>query len=248
MELGDVEIVDGTPIIYIKELSAIACSDLHLGYEGVMAENGIFLPKANLRKIKEEIGKVVNEKKPERVIIDGDIKNEFSKVHVEEFNELYELINFLRSSGIKEIILIKGNHDNFVDRLKNSLGIKIYKQEALFGKYFFFHGEELPGEKSKEAEWLIMGHIHPAITLYTSVGKKEKIKCFLYGSFSGKKILVLPAMNYFVEGVSVNLEDVSELSPIFSNFDISNMHALCISEGETLDFGTVGDLRKISKV
>jgi len=52
MDLGDIEIIDGTPIVYIKDLSAIVCSDLHLGYEGVMAENGIFLPKINLKKDK----------------------------------------------------------------------------------------------------------------------------------------------------------------------------------------------------
>jgi len=244
MDLGDIEIIDGTPIVYIKDLSAIVCSDLHLGYEGVMAENGIFLPKINLKKIKDIIANAVNQRKPARIIVDGDIKNEFSKVHVEEFNELYEFVNFLRGLGIKEIILIKGNHDNFVDRLKDSLDIKIYKQEALMGDYLFFHGEQLP--RTKGGKWLIMGHLHPAITLYTEVGAKEKLKCYLIGDYGQRKILILPAMNYFAEGVSVNLENVSELAPIFTKLDIDSMHVLCIAEGETLDFGRIADLKKIA--
>ncbi|MGB9732675.1 MAG: metallophosphoesterase [Candidatus Micrarchaeia archaeon] len=245
MILDGVEIIDGTPLIYIKELSALACADLHLGYEGVMAENGIFLPKANLKKIKEVLHSAILEKSPNMVIIDGDIKNEFSKVHVEEFNELYDFVNFLKESKVNEIVLIKGNHDNFVDRLKGSLGIKIYKQEAQFGKYLFFHGEQLPSHT--DAEWAIMGHVHPAISLYTSIGIKEKLRCFLYGTFEGKKFIILPAMNYFAEGVSVNLEDVSELSPVFSKINVDSMRALCIGDGETLDFGSIGELKRLSR-
>jgi len=243
--IDKLEIIEGTPLIYISELSAIACADLHLGYEGVMSKNGIFLPKVNLKKIEEVLGKAISKKRPKRIIVDGDIKNEFSEVHVEEFNELYEFVNFLRDSGIEEIILIKGNHDNFVDRLKSSLDIKIYAQEALIGNYLFFHGEELPREK--KGKWLIMGHVHPAITLYNDVGAKEKLKCFLFGTYGMRKILVLPAMNYFAEGVSVNLEGLSEISPIFREIDENSLNVLCIAEDETLNFGKIGELRKINK-
>ncbi len=245
MFIDKLEIIEGTPLIYISELSAIACADLHLGYEGVMSKNGIFLPKVNLKKIEEVLGKAISKKRPKRIIVDGDIKNEFSEVHVEEFNELYEFVNFLRDSGIEEIILIKGNHDNFVDRLKSSLDIKIYAQEALIGNYLFFHGEELPREK--KGKWLIMGHVHPAITLYNDVGAKEKLKCFLFGTYGMRKILVLPAMNYFAEGVSVNLEGLSEISPIFREIDENSLNVLCIAEDETLNFGKIGELRKINK-
>ena len=47
----NIEILEGLPVIYIKSLSAIVCSDLHLGYEGVVAERGTFLPKTNLNHI-----------------------------------------------------------------------------------------------------------------------------------------------------------------------------------------------------
>ncbi len=243
MLIDKLEIIDGTPLLYISELSAIVCADLHLGYEGVMSKNGIFLPKVNLRKIKEILGKAISEKRPKCVIVDGDIKNEFSDVHLEEFNELYEFVNFLRESKIEEIILIKGNHDNFVDRLRDSLDIKIYKQEILLGDYLFFHGEELPHEK--RGKWLIMGHIHPAITLYNKIGAKEKLKCFLVGRYGKRKIIVLPAMNYFAEGVSVNLENLSGMSPVFNKMDEDSLRAFCIAENETLDFGRIRDLKRI---
>ncbi|MGC8628693.1 MAG: metallophosphoesterase [Candidatus Micrarchaeia archaeon] len=238
----DVEILEGLPLLYIKSLDALVCADLHLGYEGVMAERGIFLPKANLAKIEQITKNAKEATNAHSIIVAGDIKNEFSEVHVEEFNEFKEFVEFLRSIGIDNVLLIKGNHDNFIDKYKNAFKIQIYRQEALFGKYLIFHGEENPHEKG---EFLIMGHVHPAIAVFDKIGEKEKLRCFLYGkTANGKSIVILPAMNYYVESVEVNIEDVSELSPVFNGLvNINKLKALCIGEGETLDFGEIEDLR-----
>ncbi|MGC8671559.1 MAG: metallophosphoesterase [Candidatus Micrarchaeia archaeon] len=244
MELDkDVEILDGLPILYIRSLNAMVCADLHLGYEGVMADRGIFLPKANLEKIKQQIKEAKQRSNASTIIVAGDIKNEFSQVHVEEFNEFKEFVEFLRSIGISRIVLIKGNHDNFIDKYKKPFGIEIYAQQASFGRYFIFHGEELP--RNASGDFYIMGHVHPAIGVFNKIGVKEKLKCFLYGKLSkNRKLVILPAMNYYVENVEVNIEDVSELSPVFDSMvDVRQMRALCIGEGETLDFGKVEDLR-----
>ena len=242
----NVEILDGLPVIRIRSLSAIVCTDLHLGYEGVMADNGTFLPKVNLKKIKDTLKIAEEITGAKRIIVDGDIKNEFSKVHVEEFNEFREFVEYLKGDlGVKEITLIKGNHDNFIDRLKEPLKITVHRQETLIDDFLFFHGEEAP--MSKGGELLIMGHVHPAISVPNGIGKFEKLKCFLYGDLKdGRKQLVLPAMNYFADGVSVNFEDISKMAPVFRKLaDADKMRAFCIGEGETLDFGVIGDLRNL---
>jgi putative SbcD/Mre11-related phosphoesterase len=245
MRLGKgIEIIDGLPLLYIEKLSAIACSDLHLGYEGVKADRGTFLPKVNLNGIKEAVAEAIDKTGAERIIIDGDIKNEFSEVHREEFNEFRDLAIFLRNElRISRITLIKGNHDNFIERLKVPLGLEIHRQEAILSGILFFHGEELPNAGT--GDLLVMGHLHPAITVYSDLGVREKLKCFLYGKTNdGRKIIVLPAMNYFAEGVGVNAERVDGMAPIFKKMlDVDSMRALCIGEGETLDFGRIGDLR-----
>ncbi|MDE1854912.1 MAG: metallophosphoesterase [Candidatus Micrarchaeota archaeon] len=243
---GDIELGDGLPLLYIKSLNSIVCSDLHLGYEGVMAGRGSFVPKMNFRKIKETMADAVKKFGAKNVIVVGDIKNEFSDVHVEEFNEFREFIKFLREElEIEKITLIKGNHDNFIDRFRPALRFEIYAQEALLGDYLFFHGEEAP--KSRGGKMLIMGHLHPAIGVYNRVGVKEKIRCFLYGKLSdGRRIIILPAMNYFAEGVDVNQGNVGEMAPVFNDMlDVNTMEALCLGEDEILDFGKVGALRKL---
>lgn len=241
-----IEIIDGLPVLYASGLNAIICTDLHLGYEGVMADKGTFLPKANLRNIKKTIKAAVEKTKADRIIVDGDIKNEFSKVHIEEFNEFHEFVTFLRNElKIKAITLIKGNHDNFIDQYKKPLGIEVFEQEALIGGFLFFHGEELP--RSKDGTMLIMGHVHPAITLLNGLGIREKLKCFLVGEMRDRrKVIVVPAMNYFAEGVGVNTEDVSKMAPVFNKMlDVDKMEAYCVGEGETLDFGSIRELRDV---
>jgi len=244
----DVEILDGLPVLYIKPLSAIACSDLHLGYEGIMADKGVFLPKANFRNIKKILSEAVKRTGAKRIIVDGDIKNEFSTVHIEEFNEFNDFVSYLRQElELKRITLIKGNHDNFIDRLRDPLKVEVFGQEALISDFLFFHGEEAP--HGRDGKMLIMGHLHPALGLYNSLGLKEKIKCFLYGKMRDKReIIVLPAMNYFAEGVGVNLENVGEMAPVFRKMlKIEEMKAYCIGEGETLDFGRIKELRKLDR-
>ncbi len=245
---NDVELLDGLPALYIKSLSAIVCSDLHLGYEGVHASKGMFIPKINFKKIKEILKKAAEKTKAKNIIVVGDIKNEFSDVHIEEFNEFREFVSYVRDDlKIKGITLIKGNHDNFIDRFRQSLKFEIFAQEAVLGGYLFFHGEELP--KSKGGRLLIMGHLHPAIAVYNKIGVKEKLRCFLYGRLSdGRNVVVLPAMNYFAQGVDVNQDEVTRMAPIFQRMlDVDKMHALCLGEDEILDFGTIGDLRKIGR-
>ncbi len=241
---GDVELLDGMPIAYIKSINAIAVADLHLGYEGIMAKRGVYLPKTNLRKIMEGLSNAIDETHAKSVVANGDIKNEFSDVDEDEFNELFDFIKFLKEKKV-EPVLIKGNHDNFVERYKEAFKLRIYRQEAVIGTYHFFHGEEMPGS-IKKGETLVMGHEHPAIAVFNSVGKREKLRCFLYGKYKGSEFLVLPAMNYFAAGTEINMEPADKLlSPIFKELDVDSLRAMALGYGSTMDFGTIGRLRNV---
>jgi len=242
----DVELIDGLPIAHIKSIDAIVCTDLHLGYEGIMAKKGVLIPKVNLKYILETLDKVLKKTRAGNIIINGDIKNEFSTVDIEEFNELYELVSFAKEKKIK-LILIKGNHDNFVERYREPFNLKVYNQEAKIGNYLFFHGEELPST-TKDVDLLIMGHEHPAIIIYDSINRKVRLNCFLYGYYKRKRLLVMPALNYFAGGTGVNIEPKENLlAPIFKEIDVDEMKAIVAGHGETIDFGSIRDLRHVAR-
>ena len=239
----DVELVDGLPIAYIKSLNALAMSDLHLGYEGMMAGRGVLIPKINLKRILEATDAALKKTKAKRIIVNGDIKNEFSRVDIEEFNELYDFIAFARERKV-ELTLIKGNHDNFVERYREPFNLSVHAHQALIGDYLFFHGEILPKEMPK-CRMAIMGHEHPSMLVYGRAGRREHLKCFLYGSYRRRPLLVLAAASYFASGNDLNAVNPRPLSPIFRKVQLSGMRAIICAYGSTLDFGPVGKLREI---
>lgn len=238
----DIELLEGLPVAYIRSLDALAVADLHLGYEVVMAKKGMLLPKVNFKKIMETIKEAAEKTKAKSIIVDGDIKNEFSEVDQEEFNELFDFVKSVREMKL-EPVLIKGNHDNFVERYREPFNLKIYAQEARIGDYLFFHGEELPCE-IKGVKMLIMGHEHPAIGIINAAGRKEKVSCFLSGTYKRIPLLVLPAMNFYAAGVDINFQSrASLLSPVFGTANVDHMRAIAVGFGSTMDFGEIGKLR-----
>lgn len=242
----DVELLDGLPIAYVRSLGALVLSDLHLGYESHMARKGVFIPKANLRKILRELGHALRIKRARQIIVVGDIKNEFSTVGDDEFNELYEIIQLCKRRNA-ELVLIKGNHDNFIERYREPFKIRVFYNEARIGDYLFFHGDKLPKLTGKRPRMLISGHEHPSIGIVRSIGRTERLRCFLSGTYRGVSLLILPAMSYFAAGTDINLHGRDELlSPIFRKLDIGSMHAIAVGYGSTLDFGSIGNLRKLN--
>lgn len=252
MEINrDIVILKDCYVAYIKSLSSLIMADLHLGYEGVAAKNGIFLPKLNLKYILEQVEKAkeeIGKDNIKRIILLGDIKNEFDEVDDSEIDELFSFINYLRNNIFDEnleIYLVKGNHDNYVDAFAKNLNLKIFRQELFLGNYLMFHGEEMPNvEALKKTNFLILAHEHPAIAIYTEVGSKIKLKCFLYGKFE-KEILVLPAICYYASGSEINILPKEELlSPFLKSIEIDEMIPIIV-EGEILVFPKIKNLRNL---
>ncbi len=241
---SDVELLEGLPVAYIRSLDMLVVSDLHLGYEGAMANKGTFIPKVNLRHILETLGNALNMTKAKKIMITGDIKNTFSDVITDELNELFDLADFLKKHNV-ETALVKTKHDNFVERYSERMRLKVYKDQAELGNYLFFHGDTEP-EIGDKTSMMIMGHEHPTIGITGNSGKRERLRCFLYGEFNRVPLLVMPAMGYFSSGVEVNAIPASELlSPMFKRTEIDSMRAIAVGYGSTVDFGKVAELRKV---
>jgi putative phosphoesterase, SbcD/Mre11-related len=226
----DIYIIKDYHLIFVKSIQSIILSDLHLGYENVAAKNGVFLPKLNLNHIIEQIDNFVlkiGKNNINNIIVLGDIKNEFDEVDQAEIDELFSFVHHIRTTLFDKdvnILLVKGNHDNYVDGYALSLNVKVFRQELLLGKYLLFHGEDIPNQKLYDAcDFLIMAHEHPAIVLFTEIGERVKTKCFLFGNFD-KKILILPAISYYAQGTDINLLPKEELlSPFLKTIDIDEL-------------------------
>ena len=128
------------------------------------------------------------------------------------------------------------NHDTFS---LSGFELRDYFTE---GDIAFFHGhKEFVELYGGGANYLVMGHAHPSVTLRDSAGvKKEKFKCYLTGKWKKKEIIVLPSFLDINYGTDVDEYDDFGVVPskIFKTFDV---HVISDS-GEVFRFGKVGDL------
>lgn len=247
MKLSEgVELICPHRAVYIKSLDTIAIADLHLGFEGIAAEQGVFIPKVQFKKEMEELKAILRKKKAETIIINGDVKHEFSETSYHEFVEVRRLYNFL-IENFSRVVQIKGNHDNYIIYVTRKHGVELHDSLDL-GGYYFAHGHREAALGEVEAESVVMAHEHPAIALYDEVGGKEKVKCFLHGEVEGKEVIVMPAFSYLAEGSEVNITPQSEfLSPLLRRVELSKFGVTAISrEAGVLEFGNMEKLRRVS--
>jgi hypothetical protein len=250
MKLEKIEIIEPYPAINIPELDALVIADLHLGYEGIMAEQGVFIPKTQFKEEMLMLHAVLENKKVSRIVLCGDVKHEFSETSYHEFIEVTELFKFLREN-FHEIILLKGNHDNYIVRVTKRYGIKLYDELEL-GDFYFLHGHRMPKDLAEvKAKHVIMAHEHPAIMLHDEVGGREKIDCFLHGKLGERGLLVLPAFSTLAEGSQINVTPSRDLlSPILKELvNVDQLGVIGISpEVGCLKFPEIGKLRVWRKV
>lgn len=244
MKLGEIVILEPYPAVYIPSIDSMVIAELHLGYEAAMAEQGLFLPRVQLKKEQEMIEGMLSKQKAGRIIVNGDFKHEFTRGSFREYKEVGDMLGFL-VNRFKMVTLIKGNHDNFLIYPARRYGAELL-DELEVGDYYFHHGHVLPDLRKVKARNIVIAHEHPAVALYDEVGAKEKIPCFLYGKTKDKNLLVLPAFSPLSQGSDVNNLPTSELlSPFLRKIaDMDEMEVIGIREDVgALKFSRLRDLR-----
>ncbi|MBO3804118.1 MAG: metallophosphoesterase [Candidatus Brockarchaeota archaeon] len=248
MKLWDsVEIVEPYPAAYIGDIDCLVISDLHLGYEGIMAEHGVMMPKVQFEEEVEMLEGVLAKRGGRRVLLNGDIKHEFSTTSYHEFKEVDEFL--LRLTGLfEEVIIIKGNHDNYIERVTSRHGIGVFSSKEI-GGFLFAHGHrKLARARGSGQKCLVMGHEHPVVALTDEVGAKERVRCFLYGDTASGKILVMPAFSTLAYGSEVNAISQKEwLSPVLREVETGRLNLVGVSrEAGILEFGKLRNLQLVS--
>jgi hypothetical protein len=206
--------IDGHRAIFIESIRAVVISDLQLGEELYLAEEmGVFVPQTQFNEVEADLLAILNVTRARRVIVNGDLKHEFGEASRQEWREVRELIAFLRER-VDEIILVRGNHDNYLLTIAGSIGIQVYDPYYFTGGIAFTHGHKRI-EYPRGMNALVIGHEQPAIILKRGFDR-VKIPCLLYGKTkSGEGFVCLPAFSPLAEGTAVNASKKDELlSPI----------------------------------
>lgn len=227
--LEGIEIIDLA--LWLNKEKTLIVSDFHLGYEEVLKKEGVFVPRFQLKDVLERLKIILEKVKPEKIIINGDLKHEFGKVLNQEWRDVLRLLDFLIKNS-NELILVKGNHDLFLSPIAGKRNIKIV-DDYLINDILITHGNKI---KKTKANTLIIGHEHPAISLKEE-GKIEKYKCFLKGKWERKNLIITPSFNFLFEGTDITKEEL--LSPYLK--DVSDFEVYVIGK-KVYNFGKLKDL------
>jgi putative SbcD/Mre11-related phosphoesterase len=216
--------------LWLEKHKAIVVSDLHVGYESAALERGVGLPRFQQKVMMERLRRLLERYGPERVIVAGDLKHDFSRNLAEEWRSVREIVSLLK--GQSEPVLVRGNHDNYLKTIisRFSLDLPMKHQE---GRFTIAHGHEEVAVKGT----LVMGHEHPAVKLRDEVGAVVSAPAFL----AAEDLIILPAFSPLAAGVDVN--EYPKLSPMLAERRLDGARVVAMDGKEgLLDFGPAAGL------
>lgn len=190
----EIEIVDGIFLseyraVFVRSLSLCAISDLHIGLECGML--GLKMD-IQIEEMQERIVKLIERYKPEKFVINGDLKHTFSGNVEEEWTGVPKILDYL--ADVTEIWIVRGNHDNFLLNIASKQKVKFVE---IFAKqnFVFLHGHR--NFVFEPGKFYVLGHEHPAVKLSDRVGGYVKMPVFLWKK---NHFLVLPAFSPWTYG------------------------------------------------
>ncbi len=239
MEFNDLKgafIID----LALKINDHLIISDLHLGYEQSLNAEGIMVPKFQYPLIVNRINEIKKKCSCNKIIVNGDLKHEFGQISRQEWNETQEFLDYLKSN-FEEIILIKGNHDNFTKFIARKMDLPVYENYCLDNS-LITHGDKIPTKLNDyNVENIVIGHEHPCIGL-RSGERVEKIKCYLTGKYKDTNLIVMPSFNFVTEGSDILQE--KPLSPYLKKLKMEELEVYAIENFEVFPFGKLKNITK----
>lgn len=225
------EIVEPYPALYIPKKKILVVADLHLGIERILSKQGFHIPKFQFEEIKNDIEDLIKLREVEEIVINGDLKHQLSKANYSEWKEINKLLNFLKEE-VKKISITKGNHDNYLIYSTREYDIPL-KDYLIRDDILITHGNK--NFDFGEINYIIIGHDHPVLTLRDRSGRKEKMQCFIYGKYNGKKIVMIPAFSKLTKGCRVNeLEKDIVHSPVLKGCNVGEFEVIGVDKAENL--------------
>jgi putative SbcD/Mre11-related phosphoesterase len=219
--------------LHIPEERTVVVADLHIGYESALEAEGIHIPRIQTDAVIESLAKIIEKFEPDRLVVLGDLKHEFSRNLGQEMRDVRAVLDSV--SDQVEVVLVKGNHDNFLENIVSRIQIPVVPQYRAAGLTF------VHGHQPCEARPLIMGHEHPSIKIVDRVGAYIKMPCHVYLRDEG--ILILPAFSPLASGTDLTGVTPAEyLSPIMKNIDVRKGEIFACSDIGLLPLGKLAAL------
>jgi hypothetical protein len=241
---------------------SLVVADIHLGIEYDLYYSGINIPTQIAGRIARIKG-YIEEAKPDRIILLGDIKHNVPRTSYQETDEVPMFLNELTKHGIVDII--PGNHDGGIEQLipKNP-DINLHSSRgAIIDGVAYFHGHTWPGPELLKYDHWVISHNHPTVKLTDNVGHTITRQAWIRArldrdavatnykqdefEWSDPEIIIVPSFNELCGGIAFNESWHDDLlGPLFTSRAIKLEEAqVYLLDGTFM--GTIDNLRKYSR-
>ncbi len=242
--------VTGEPAVLFGKTLVIA--DVHIGVEYELFKAGIRIPRQT-GKLLKRIKNIVKTTKANRLVLLGDLKHFIPYLSMQEVREIPVFIEEL--SKLVKIDIVPGNHDGHLKKLIAPNATFHDQSGFLLDSVYYNHGHSWPKKDIIDAQYLIIGHIHPCIEFKDRLGfrfieqawirlKLDKIRLLRHYRIAGTtnkvkdlKIIIIPAFNRFVGGRPFEPDEASN-APVIRLADAKS------AEAYMLDGTYIGKLNK----
>lgn len=228
--------VTGDRCLFLEEGPTVVLGDLHLGYESALEEEGVYIPRINTNSIRDALNTVLYRYEPKRVVLLGDIKHDFRRTRNEGCDEVKTIMKML--TDVAEVIVVKGNHDNYLQNILSDLGMTAVDYVDMCG-FRMEHGHVDTGRRP-----VVIGHEHPSVRIAGAVSSGLKLQCFLHMRKDG--IIVIPPFSPMSSGSDLSSSDPdSFMSPACNVADTGSADVYGISEMGILAMGKLSEISDI---
>ncbi len=167
---------------------ALVVGDLHIGWEVSLAQQGIHVP-SQTGKMLQRLKEIIERECPSRLILLGDVKHSVARAELEEWRDVPEFFEELVKL-VPSVQVILGNHDGNLEPLTpTKVELLASAGIALWGRFGLLHGHAWPSPVILGCETLILGHLHPAVTLRDALGYKLTKPAWVTAPCDPKKLL-----------------------------------------------------------
>jgi len=210
---SNLALLPGLPAVYAKAKKAVVISDLHLGFETAAVREGIYVPKVQLKRALELLKILASRSAAETLVINGDLKHVFEKLTVQEREEATKFLSAAKDY-FSEIVLVEGNHDNYISVVASRFDVPIVDRLELAPDAIAVHGHKYD-EKVLDYKYILIGHEHPSLKIPDELGGVLRLPSFLLVPLkNGSLAVVLPASGHYQTGNPATLDPGQYLSPL----------------------------------
>lgn len=222
--------------LILDEGPTAVIGDLHLGYESALEDEGMFIPRINTDSVRDSLNRIIDDYEPARMVLLGDIKHDFKRSSYQAKEDVRSIIRLIEE--IAEVVVIKGNHDNFIQNIVTDLGVTAVDHTDIMG-FRLEHGHVDSGVRP-----VIIGHEHPSVKIPGELSGSIKLQCYVWAKTEG--VLVIPPFSPFASGNDLNPGPDAVMAPALKSCDIEKAEIYGVSDLGLIKFGQLETVSRLT--